>query len=99
MFPNIDNERGMETERSLSHSRSLKNPLTECIMEGLEVCLLNNNSRFPNIHLLQTNGTGTGGPSSCFYFDIATTHLNKIINKKRVTQFQECFYFGRYRDD
>ena len=54
MFLNIDNEKGMESVRSLLDSRSSRNPSTECIMEGLEICLLNNNSCFANIHLLQT---------------------------------------------
>ena len=80
-------------------SSSSKNPSTECIMEGLEICLLNNNSRFANIHLLQANGTATGAPNSFSVFDIAISHLNKIINKKRATQFQEYFYFGRYHDN
>ena len=53
MFPNIDNVRGMEAARSLSDSSSSKNPSTECIIKGLEISLLNNNSRFANIHLLQ----------------------------------------------
>ena len=99
MFPNIDSERGMEAVRSLLDSRSSKNPLAERVMEGLEICLLNNNSRFANIHLLQTNGTGTGPPNSCSYSNIAICDLDKIINEKGAIQFQESFYFGRYRDD
>ena len=88
----------MEAVRSLSDSRSLKNPSTESIMEGLEICLLNNNSRFTNIRLLQTYGTANGAPNSCSYFDIAISRLDNIIDVKKDTQFQECFYFGRYRD-
>ena len=99
MFSNIDNEREMEAVRSLLDSRSSKSPSNKCMMEGLEICLLNNNSRFANIHLQQTNDTATRGPNSCFYSDTAISHLDKIINEKRVTQFQECFHFGRYRDD
>ena len=95
MFPNIDNERGMEAVRSLLDSRSSKKFI---IMDRLEFCLLNNNSRFANILLLQTNGTTTGAPNPCSYSDIAISHLDKIINEKRATQFQECFY-GRYCDN
>ena len=40
-----------------------------------------------------------GAPNSCSYSNIAIKHLDKIINEKRATRFQECFYFGRYRDD
>ena len=60
MFSNIDNEREMEAVRSLLDSRSSKSPSNKCMMEGLEICLLNNNSRFANIHLQQTNDTATG---------------------------------------
>ena len=74
----------MEAVCSLLYFSSSKNPSTECIMEGLEICLLNNNSRSANIHL-QTNITATGASNSCSYSNEAITHLNKIINKKRAT--------------
>ena len=99
MFSNIDNEREMEALHSLLDSRSSKNPSTEYIMEGLEICLLHNNLGFANIYQLQTNGTATGATNSCSYSDIAISHLDKIINARRAVQFQECFYFGRYRGD
>ena len=76
-----------------------KNPSTERIMKGLKIYLLSNKSRFGNIHLLQTNGSAPGAPNSCSYSDIAISHLDKIINEKRATQFQECFYFGIYHGD
>ena len=81
----------MEAVRSLLDSRSSKNPSNECIMEGLEICLLNNNSRFA--------GTATGAPNSYSYSDVAITHLDKIINEKRAAQFEACFNIGRYCDD
>ena len=100
MFANIDSEKWeMEAVRSLSDSRSSKNPSNECKMEGLEIFLLNNNSRFANIHLQQTNGTATATRNTCSYSDVAISHLDRIINKKRATKFAECFYFGRYLDD
>ena len=43
----IDSEREMEAVRSLLDSRSLKNPSTECVKEGLKTCFLNISS----IHL------------------------------------------------
>ena len=99
MFPNIDNQRGMEAVHSLLDSRSSQNPSTEYIMEGLKIYFLNNNSSFANIHQLQPNGTATGAPNSCYYSDIAISYLDKIISEKTATKFQECFYFGRYCDD
>ena len=44
-------------------------------MEGLKICLLNNDSHFANTHLLQTNGTATGAPNLCSFFDVAFCHL------------------------
>ena len=98
MFPNRGSEREMEALRSLLDSRSSKKTIKR-MLNGGSWKLLNNNSHFPNIHLLQTNGTATGAPNWCSYSDIATSHLDKIFNEKRATQFQECFCFGRYRDD
>ena len=63
----------MEAICSLLEFSSSKNPSTEYIMEGLEICLLNNNSRFANINLLQTNGTATGPSNSCSYSHKAIT--------------------------
>ena len=94
MFPNISSEREMEAVCSSLDSRSSKKLSKECLKEGLKNCLLNNNSR-----LLQTNGTVTGAPNSCSYSDIAISHLDQTFNEKRAIQFQECFCFGRYRDD
>ena len=76
MFPSIDNERGIEAVKSLLNSRTINNPSTECIIEGLKLCLYNNNSVFANEHLLQTNGTATGAPNSCSYADIAVASLD-----------------------
>ena len=96
MLLNIDNGRGIKAVCSLDSSSS-KNPSTERIMKGLEICLLNNKSSFGNIHLLQTNGIATGAPKLCSYSNIAISHLD--IKEKRATHFQECFYFGIYHDD
>ena len=59
--------------------------------------LLNNNSRFADI--LEINGTATGAPKFCSYSDIIISQLDKIVNEKRASKFQEPFCFSRYRDD
>ena len=99
MFPNIDSERGLGAECSLLDASSSNNPSTECIMEGLEIYLFKDNSRFVYIHLLQTDGTATRAPDSCSYSNIAISHLDKIINEKSSSQIQECFYFSKYHDE
>ena len=102
MFPNIRTFiQYVNTMRSLSLSdpKSSENLSAECIMEGLKIFLLNNKSRFTNIHPLQTNGTVTRAPNGCPCPDIANNHLDKNINEKRAPDFQGCFYFGICRDD
>ena len=56
---------------NILENREEKKPSTDCIIEGLKICLKNNNSVFAGEHLLQTNGTATGAPNSCSYADIA----------------------------
>ena len=77
----------------------MKVPCTDCIIEGLEICLFNNNSKFADDHLLQTNGTATGAPNSCSYSDLAIYRLDKLINEEKANNFNELLFFGRYRDD
>ena len=91
MFPNIDNERGMGAVSLLLEFRSSKNPSRECVMEGLKICLLKNNSRSANIQLQQINNTAIVELNSGSYSDIAINQVDKIINEKTATQFQECF--------
>ena len=59
MFANMDWKRN-GSGTFIINSRSSNNPSNQCVMEGLEICLLNNNSHFANIHLQQTNDTATG---------------------------------------
>ena len=99
MFPSIDNIKGMEAVKMALDSRLSKVPTTDCIMEGLEICLFNNNSKFADDNLLQTNGTATGAPNSCSYSDLAIYRLDKIINIEISRNFIECIFYGRYRDD
>ena len=99
MFPSIDNINGIEAVRSILDSRTTKLPPTECIIEGLEICLYNNNSKFANDNLLQVNGTATGAPNSCSYADIAMSSIDDSIFKKMESTYSELLYYGRYRDD
>ena len=60
MFPNIDNIKGIKAVKLALRNRPSQKSSTECIIEGLEICLYNINSRFDQDHLLQTNRTATG---------------------------------------
>ena len=83
MYPNINNKQEMEGVRSLLDSGTSKSPSTQCIMEGLEICLLNNNSRFADMQLLKTDGTPHRTPNYCSHLDVGICCLDKIINGKR----------------
>ena len=99
MFPSIDNQTGIAAVKLVLESRTTKEPHTECILEGLEICLYNNNSVFGLDNLLQVNGTATGAPNSCSYADIAMLSIDNDIFEKMETSFSELLYYGRVRDD
>ena len=99
MFPNIDNIKGIEAVKLALQNRPSQKPSTECIIEGLEICLYNNNSKFDQDHLLQRNGTATEVSNFCSFSDLAIHRLDKLINNERINNFGELFFYGRYRDD
>ena len=85
MYPSIDNDRGIAAVRNALETRVNKSPSTDCIIEGLEICLKCNNSRF----LLQLNITATGAPKSCSYADLAVFNIDKNVlqaKKKMLTK-------------
>ena len=82
----------------LLRSRESDKPSTECVIEGLKLCLYNNNSIFANDCLLQTNDTATGAPNSCSYADIAAS-IDKAVIEKMESTYPELMFFGQYRDD
>ena len=83
----------------LEMSRAYKSPSTDSIIEGLEIRLKCNNSRFGSQNLLQLNGTVTGAPNSCSYADLAIFDIDKSVLQTKRNTFQEMRYFGRYNDD
>ena len=99
MFPNIDNQRGIQAVLDILNTRAIIKPSTDCLIEGPKLCLYNNNSVFPNETLLQANGTAAGVPSSNSYADIVVASLDEAIMEQKETAFPEILYFGRYRDD
>ena len=99
MYPSIDNDRGIPAVRNALETRAYKSPSTDCITEGLEICLKCNNSRFGSQNLFQLNGTATGAPNSCSYADLAAFDIDKSVLQAKRNTFQEMRYFGRYCDD
>ena len=102
MYPSIDSidsTNGIKMVENVLNTRLSKLPSTECVIEGLKLCLFHNNSAFANEHLLQTNGTATGAPNSCSYADIAVLSIDSVVTEKMNSDILELRYFGRYRDD
>ena len=99
MYPSIDNDRSIAAVRDALEARENKSPSTDCIIEGLEICLRCNNSKFGSQNLLQLNGTATGAPNSCSYADLAVFDIDKNVLQAKRNTYQEIRYFGRYRHD
>ena len=76
-----------------------KSPSTDCITEGLEICLKCNNFRFGSQNLLQLNGTATGVPNSCSYADLVVFDIDKSVLQAKRNTFHKIRYFGQYCDD
>ena len=96
MFPNIDNERGINTLKTVFDQHTSRKPSTDCLIEALRICLYSNNSIFNNINLLQTNGTATGAPNSCSYSDLALKPIDQAILAEAELHYPELFFSGRY---
>ena len=99
MFPSIDNVKGMEAVRLALNKRDSNKPSTECVLEGLQICLYISNSVCDKNHLLRKKGIVTGTLNSCSYFDIAFNRLDRLIEQEQANNFKELFFLGRYRDN
>ena len=89
MYPSIDNEYGIQAVKKALDARAVMISSTDCVIEGLKLCLYNNNSLFANKHLLQINGTATGAPNSCSYADIAVSTIDEALLHSMQFEFQE----------
>ena len=71
----------MRNTRNTEYTKYLcyKNTSVDCLIEGIKLCLCNNNSMFANENLLKTNGTAIGVRSSCSYPDIVAASLDHTI--------------------
>ena len=95
MYPSIENDSGIAARNALV-TKANKSPSTDCIIEGLEICLKCNNSRLGSQNLLQLNGIATGAPNSCSF---AVFNIDKNVLQAKRNTYQEMRYFGRYCDD
>lgn len=77
IFPSINNVKRVDAVRLVLSTRDSNKPSIECVLEELQSFWYNNNSIFGKNHLLQRNGTTTGGPNSCSYSDITINRLDQ----------------------
>ena len=99
MYPSIDNDRGIAAVMNALETRAYKSPSTNCIIEGIQICLKCSNSRFGSQNLLQLKRTASGAPNSYSYADLAVFDIDMNVLQAKRNTFQEMRYFGRYRDD
>ena len=99
MFPSIDNNKRVVVVKSALDSQINLSPSTECIIEALEICLINNNSTFAGLNFVQTNGTAMGTANCCSYPYLAIQPIDNALIDAQRTILKEIFYFGQYRDD
>ena len=60
MFPNIDNNLGLSSVKKYLDLCSKNIPPTNCLLEGVKLCLTCNNSIFNNESYLQIDGIAQG---------------------------------------
>ena len=76
MFPNIDNQSGLQAVKKALEARQEQFPPTDCIIAVLKLCLKSNSFVFNNKLFLQTDGTAQGPHMSC-YSDISIESFGK----------------------
>ena len=95
MFPNIDNNLGINAVTKALEARPVKFPSTDCIVEAVKICLKHNNSFFGEDNFLQIHGTAMGPKNACSYADLAMG----IIDKRAKSGEMKPNLWWRYRDD
>ena len=96
MFPNIDNKLGLTAVKKALDSRLNRFPSTDCILEGVEICLKINNCQFADQNFVQKHGTAMGPKNACSYADLAMGILDE--QAKFGGPIKPKFWW-RYRDD
>ena len=95
IFPNIDNESGLQAVKNTLEAREEQFPPTLCKIEALELCLKCNNSIFNKKHFLQNDSTAQRPHMSCSYGDIAIEQFDK----KTLEYNPAVIGWKRFRDD
>ena len=72
---------GIEAPKIALDNRQVEKPSTRGIINGLEICVYNNNSKFDQDCPLQTNDRSTRTPNFCSYADLQIYKLDKLIKE------------------
>ena len=72
-------------------SRINLSPSTECIIEALEICLINNNSTFAGLNLIQTNRIAMGAANSCSQPYLAIQPIDNAVTDAQRTILKKYF--------
>ena len=96
MFPSIDNNLSITAVSKALESRPSKFPSTDCIAEGVEICLRVNNCQFSEQNFVQKHGTAMGPKDACSYADLA---MGIIDEKAKLEGSLKPLLWWRYRDD
>ncbi|XP_068704795.1 uncharacterized protein [Montipora foliosa] len=95
MFPNIDNNLGINAVIEALEARPARFPSTDCIVEAVQICLKHNNSFFEADNFLHIHGTAMGPKNACSYADLA---MGIIDRRARSGEIKPNLWW-RYRDD
>ena len=96
MFPNIDNNLWLNEVREALEIRQVQSPPTDCLLEAVELCSLNNNSQFGNLNFLQCMGTAKGPKNACSYADLVMGEIDELAKNRHEIK---PMLLWRYRDD
>ena len=77
MFPDTDNNLGLISGKKYLDLCNKNIPLTNCLLEALELCLICNNSIFKNENYLQIDSTAQGPHMPCSYAEIAVADFGQ----------------------
>ena len=100
MYPNIDNEAGLQACRELFDEREDPKPSTDSLIDAIKITLEENIAEFDGTVVKQRSGTAMGPHHACSYADAA---VDRIIDKKVMCDSNphrsHIGMWTRFRDD
>lgn len=84
--------KGIHSLKIALDERQVKKTSIERNIEGLEICPDSSNSKFDQDHLLQKNGTTTGAPNSCYFYDLVIYKPDKLNRMNKLVTLISYFH-------